>query len=141
MVSIIIDDKPCSAKSTMTIIDAARANGIQIPALGYDPRVSPPSAAEVAFVETVEKGKPRFVSATSTQVADGMVVRTRSEALNSYRQIYLQALLKVKRFANRMPKGFAFRSMKELNNTVDEIDPTIYGFEEKIGEIERSLFS
>ena len=45
---------------------------------------------------------------------------------------YLQALLKVKRFANRMPKGFAFRSMKELNNTVDEIDPTIYGFEEKI---------
>ena len=94
MVSIIIDDKPCSAKSTMTIIDAARANGIQIPALGYDPRVSPPSAAEVAFVETVEKGKPRFVSATSTQVADGMVVRTRSEALNSYRQIYLQALLK-----------------------------------------------
>ncbi len=54
---------------------------------------------------------------------------------------YLQALLKIKRYANRMPKGFAFRSMRELNNAVDEIDPTIYGFEEKIGEIERSLSS
>jgi hypothetical protein len=51
---------------------------------------------------------------------------------------YLQALLKVKRFANHLPKGYAFRSMSELNNTVEKIDPTIYGFEEKIGEIEVS---
>ena len=64
-----------------------------------------------------------------------------AQVILPFERNYLQALLKVKRFANRMPKGFAFRSMKELNNTVDEIDPTIYGFEEKIGEIERSLFS
>ena len=51
---------------------------------------------------------------------------------------YLQALLKVKRFANHLPKGYTFRSMSELNNTVEKIDPTIYGFEEKIGEIEIS---
>ena len=29
--------------------------------------------------------------------------------------------------------------MDELNRTVDEIDPTIYGFEEKLGEIEESI--
>ena len=29
-----------------------------------------------------------------------------------------------------------FRLMGELNKTVDTIDPTIYGFEEKLGEIE-----
>ncbi|MBP6331887.1 MAG: DEAD/DEAH box helicase [Aminivibrio sp.] len=52
---------------------------------------------------------------------------------------YLQALLKVKRYANRLPKGYAFRSMKELNAVVDDIDPTVYGFEEKIGEIEDSM--
>jgi superfamily II RNA helicase len=51
---------------------------------------------------------------------------------------YLQALLKVKRFANRLPKGYRFRGLDELNNTVDEIDPTIYGFEEKLGAIETS---
>jgi len=51
---------------------------------------------------------------------------------------YLQALLKVKRFANRLPRGRRFRGLDDLNRTVDEIDPTIYGFEEKIGEIETS---
>ena len=55
-----------------------------------------------------------------------------------YERNYLQALLKVKRFANNLPKGYSFRSMSELNNTVEKIDPTIYGFEEKIGEIEIS---
>ncbi|MBQ9419452.1 MAG: DEAD/DEAH box helicase [Synergistaceae bacterium] len=58
--------------------------------------------------------------------------------LTQYERNYLQALLKVKRFANRLPKNRHFRLMRELNETVDTIDPTIYGFEEKIGEIERS---
>ena len=51
---------------------------------------------------------------------------------------YFQALLKVKRFANRLSRGRRFRGLDDLNRTVDEIDPTIYGFEEKIGEIETS---
>ena len=46
--------------------------------------------------------------------------------------------MKVKRFANRLPKGRRFHGLDDLNRTVDEIDPTIYGFEEKIGEIETS---
>jgi len=58
--------------------------------------------------------------------------------LTQYERNYLQALLKVKRFANRLPKNRRFRLMAELNDTVDTIDPTIYGFEEKIGEIEKS---
>jgi superfamily II RNA helicase len=52
-----------------------------------------------------------------------------------YERNYLQALLKVKRFSNRLPKGYRFRALDDLNSTVDEIDPTIYGFEEKLGEI------
>ena len=57
--------------------------------------------------------------------------------LTQYERNYLQALLKVKRFANRLPKNRRFRMMSELNETVETIDPTIYGFEEKIGEIEK----
>ena len=59
--------------------------------------------------------------------------------LSQYERNYLQALLKVKRFANRLPKNRHFRMMNELNQTVNSIDPTIYGFEEKLGEIEKSL--
>lgn len=58
--------------------------------------------------------------------------------LSQYERNYLQALLKVKRFANRLPNNRRFRLMRELNETVETIDPTIYGFEEKVSEIEKS---
>jgi formate dehydrogenase major subunit len=94
MITINIDGNNYVTDPGLTIIDAARTSGIDIPALGYDPRVSPPSNFEAAFVEVIDDGKTRFVSATSTLVADGMVVRTQSDALQSYRKIYLQALLR-----------------------------------------------
>ena len=59
-----------------------------------------------------------------------------AKLLIQYERNYLQALLKVKRFANQLPNNRRFRLMSELNTTVDSIDPTIYGFEEKLGEIE-----
>ncbi len=94
MIGIQIDGKDCIAKEGHTIIDAARAHGIDIPSLGYDPRVSPPSNVEAAFVELHETDGIRFVSATSTMAAEGMVIRTESDALTSYRKIYLQAILR-----------------------------------------------
>ncbi|MDI6742000.1 MAG: [FeFe] hydrogenase, group A [Smithella sp.] len=94
MITVNIDGKDCVIVPGLTIIDAARSCGIDIPSLGYDPRVSPPSNVEAAFVEVTDDGKTRFVSATSTPVEDGMVIRTQSEALYSYRKIYLQALLR-----------------------------------------------
>ena len=94
MITVNIDGKDCVTVSGLTIIDAARSHGIDIPSLGYDPRVSPPSNFEAAFVEVTDGLKTRFASATSTPVEDGMVIRTQSEALLSYRKIYLQALLR-----------------------------------------------
>ncbi|MDR1376030.1 MAG: hypothetical protein LBJ22_00850 [Synergistaceae bacterium] len=60
-----------------------------------------------------------------------------AQMLLPYERNYLQALLKIKRFSNRLPKNYRFRGLDELNNTVDEIDPTIYSFEEKLGEIDQ----
>jgi superfamily II RNA helicase len=62
-----------------------------------------------------------------------------AQLIAPYERNYLQSLLKIKRYANHLPPGYSFRSMRELNQTVDDIDPTIYGFEEKINEIEGSL--
>lgn len=59
-----------------------------------------------------------------------------AKLIMQYERNYLQALLKIKRFSNQLPKSRRFRLMEELNKTVDTIDPTIYGFEEKLGEIE-----
>ncbi len=61
-----------------------------------------------------------------------------AQMIMPYERNYLQSLLKIKRFSNQLPRGRRFRGLDELNDTVDEIDPTIYGFEEKLGEIETS---
>lgn len=45
---------------------------------------------------------------------------------------YLQALLKIKRYANRLPEGYAFANMERIDATVERIDVTVFGFEEKI---------
>jgi superfamily II RNA helicase len=55
-----------------------------------------------------------------------------AEMLNSEERNYLQALLKVKRYAGRMPSGYRFSNMERIDATVERIDVTVFGFEEKI---------
>lgn len=51
---------------------------------------------------------------------------------------YLQALLKIKRYSNRLPQSYSFRGLQALDMTIENIDGTIFGFEEMIGEIEET---
>ncbi|MDR1915472.1 MAG: DEAD/DEAH box helicase [Synergistaceae bacterium] len=55
-----------------------------------------------------------------------------AEILSSEERNYLQALLKVKRYAGRMPDGYRFSNMERVDATVERIDVTVFGFEEKI---------
>ena len=48
---------------------------------------------------------------------------------------YLQALLKIKRFANRLPEGYRFAHMERVDEAVEEIDGSVFGFEDKIRRI------
>ncbi len=61
-----------------------------------------------------------------------------SEILSPYERNFLQALLKIKRYANRLPRGYNFSGMDQLDKAIEDMDETIFGFEEKIGEIEQS---
>lgn len=63
---------------------------------------------------------------------------TAAQVINLFEKSYLKALLKVKRFSNHIPAGYEVTGMLYLDRTVEEIDGTIYGFEEKIQEIEES---
>jgi len=55
-----------------------------------------------------------------------------AEIMKQEERNYLQALLKVKRYANRLPEGYGFSAMDALDETVRRIDATVYGFEEKL---------
>lgn len=59
-----------------------------------------------------------------------------AEILSSEERNYLQALLKIKRFAGRMPDGYRFSNMERVDATVERIDVTVFGFEEKIRQLD-----
>lgn len=58
-----------------------------------------------------------------------------AEILKQEERNYLQALLKVKRYANRLPEGYGFSSIDALDEAVRRIDATVYGFEEKLQKL------
>jgi hypothetical protein len=58
-----------------------------------------------------------------------------AEILKQEERNYLQALLKVKRYANRLPEGYGFSSIDSLDEAVRRIDATVYGFEEKLQKL------
>lgn len=59
-----------------------------------------------------------------------------AELLSHEERNYLQALLKVKRYAGRMPEGYKFSNMERIDATVERIDVTVFGFEEKIMQLD-----
>lgn len=56
--------------------------------------------------------------------------------IRSEERNYLQALLKIKRFANRMPDGYRFSNMQAVDAAIMQLDATVFGFEEKIRQLD-----
>ena len=61
---------------------------------------------------------------------------TASEILLKYERNELQSLLKVKRFNNALPQDYKLSHMDQVDEAIMEIDPTVFGFEEKIKEMD-----
>lgn len=58
-----------------------------------------------------------------------------AEILRRTERNYLQALLKVKRFENRLPKKYKILHMDQIDLVINQIDASVFGFEEKIQQI------
>jgi len=61
-----------------------------------------------------------------------------ADIISYHERNYLQSLLRVKRYANRLPQGYSFKGLQALDATINNIDGTIFGFEEIIDEIEET---
>ncbi|HBT20446.1 MAG TPA: pyridine nucleotide-disulfide oxidoreductase [Peptococcaceae bacterium] len=90
-VNLTIDGIEVTVEKGITIIEAARKVGIDIPSLCYDPRIEPYGACRLCFVEIDNYPKP--VTACSTEVSEGMVVRTNSSTLFEIRKTALELIL------------------------------------------------
>ncbi len=91
MITCTIDGKRLEAREGTTILELARANGIDIPTLCYLEGVSDIGACRLCMVEA--EGYDRMLAACKTVVKEGMVLRTSGERLDSYRREMLRFLL------------------------------------------------
>ena len=91
MINLTINGKQITAPEGSTILEAARANGIDIPTLCYDKAVEVYGACGLCVVEA--EGIPKLLRSCSAKVMEGMVVNTESERVVQSRKIAMELLM------------------------------------------------
>ncbi len=91
MAKITIDGKEYDVDPKLTVIQAATQTGIEIPHFCWHPKLSVAGNCRMCLVE-IEK-MPKLAIACATQVADGMVVRTKSDRVINAREAVMEFLL------------------------------------------------
>ena len=91
MITLTIDGQEVTVPSGTTILDAAKIVSIKIPTLCYLREVNEIAACRICVVEV--EGLDRLVPACTTQVRDGMAVRTNSDRVKRTRRINLRLIL------------------------------------------------
>ncbi|MCL5022050.1 MAG: molybdopterin-dependent oxidoreductase [Nitrospirae bacterium] len=91
MITVTINGTKITFVKPVTILEAARAAGIDIPTLCHHDALKPYGGCRLCLVE-IEK-VPRLQTSCSQQVSDGMVVRTETEKVVEARRAVLEFLL------------------------------------------------
>jgi len=90
-VTLTIDGKEITVPKETTILEAAKALGIEIPTLCYHPKLQPIGSCRLCLVEIEGTEKP--VTSCNTPAVENMVVTTHSEKLFNLRREAIQYLL------------------------------------------------
>lgn len=90
-ISLTLDSKKIEVESGATILDVAERCGVVIPTLCHDPRLKPTAACRICLVEVAGARGP--TPACTTPVAEGMVVRTKTDDILKLRRMALELLL------------------------------------------------
>ncbi len=83
MITLTIDGQAVSVPSGTTVIEAAHANGIEIPHLCYHPELSVSGGCRMCMVEVNDWPAP--VASCGLQCEEGMQIRTQSSQLTDLR--------------------------------------------------------
>jgi len=90
-IKLTINGHVVKARKGMTVLEAARNNGIYIPTLCYSPDLTSYGACRLCVVEI--EGMRGLPTSCTTPAADGMIVRTETEAVNKVRRMVLELLI------------------------------------------------
>ncbi|HEV8266299.1 MAG TPA: formate dehydrogenase subunit alpha [Gemmatimonadales bacterium] len=91
MPTLTINGRAVTADDGRTILEAARAAGIEIPTLCWYPKLPIVGNCRICLVSV--EGQPKLLPACAAKVADGMVVTTESHAAVENRKGVLRLLL------------------------------------------------
>ena len=86
-----IDGREVAVPTGTTVLDAARDLGIDIPTLCHHETLAPAASCRLCVVEV--EGRPNLLPACATELTDGMVLHTESEAVVEARRLILDLLL------------------------------------------------
>ncbi|MEM2866009.1 MAG: 2Fe-2S iron-sulfur cluster-binding protein [Candidatus Hadarchaeales archaeon] len=89
-VTLEIDGKVVRAREGMTLLEAARGGGIEIPALCQGEGLEPYGACRVCSVEIEREGRKRIVASCSYPAEEGLKVTTRNPELHLLRKTLLE---------------------------------------------------
>ncbi len=92
-VTLTIDNKEVKAKEGMTVLEAARSAGIDIPNLCNHEKLKPYTACRICLVEIEAKGKIDLHTSCSYPVGENLVVRTKTEEIYEIRRTLLELML------------------------------------------------
>jgi len=90
-ITLMIDGRELVAQPGETILQVALANGVDIPHLCYDPRLTPTGACRLCLVEI--EGQVGLHTACTRLAEPGMVVRTNTDEIRALRKTTLELLL------------------------------------------------
>jgi heterodisulfide reductase subunit A len=93
MVKLIIDGQEVQAQEGQTILEVARANGIEIPTLCYHPLLESFGACRLCTVEVVRRGRSRLETSCTYPAWEGLEVKTDSEPVRAVRKVILGMML------------------------------------------------
>ena len=134
MTGITIDGKKICAEPGATILEAARAEGINIPTLCYLKEVNEIGSCRLCIVEI--DGYDNLFAACRTRVRNGMVIRTSSDRIESYRRTMLRLILSNHKADCMSCPGNGICRLQELCN---RYGITESGFAGSRAEIEQKL--
>ena len=89
-ITLHIDGKEIKAREGMTILEAAKEAGIEIPTLCYHEKLKPYGACRICSVEAERKGRVRIVASCGYPVEQRLVVRTRSPRIDRIRKVIIE---------------------------------------------------
>ena len=89
-IQVVINGKEMRGQEELTILQAARQIGIEIPTLCYSPDLSPTGACRICVVEV--EGSRTLVGACHTPIAQGMIIHTNSPKVLAARRANVELL-------------------------------------------------